>query len=340
MTQQLEYPFDSVPAAGEIRPVAPGVAWVRMTLPFALDHINLWLLDDNESVTLVDTGYGLDATREAWESILAQLARPVTRLIVTHCHPDHLGLAQWLIEKTGAVLAMSLGEYLGGYALWNQLPGYNATSMVAQFRRHGLDETRCEALAQRGNAYKRGVPALPTQYRRLRDGECIAIGQHEWRVIVGHGHSPEHVSLYCDELEVLISGDMLLPRISTNVSVFAATPDDDPLAHFLESINALKQLPQASLVLPSHGNPFRNIALRVDQLVEHHDDRCAELLAACNEPRSAGEILSTLFPRELDTHQVMFAMGEAIAHLNHLEHQGRVSKTVGDDGVIRFMTRL
>ncbi|WP_374263541.1 MBL fold metallo-hydrolase [Zoogloea sp.] len=337
---KLEYPFDGVPATGATREVAPGVAWVRMPLPFALDHINLWLLDDGEGVAIVDTGYGIDATREAWETILAGLGKPVTRIIVTHCHPDHLGLAQWLSEKTGAGVAMSLGEYLGGHALWQQLPGYDAVSMVAQFRRHGLDEARCEALARRGNAYARGVPGLPSSYRRLLDGEHLTIGGRAWRVITGYGHSPEHVSLYCEAAGVLISGDMLLPRISTNVSVYAATPDDDPLGRFLDSISGFKQLPDSVLVLPSHGNPFRNIGLRVDQLVEHHAARCADLLAACAAPRSAGEILATLFPRELDTHQVMFAMGEAIAHLNHLEHKERVRRSVGDDGVVRFVRSL
>lgn len=261
----------------------------------------------------------------------------MTRIIVTHYHPDHLGLAQWLAERTGAQVSMSLGEFLAGHAVWNALPGYNETDMVAQFRRNGLDETRCQAFVSRGNAYRRGVPSLPASYRRLYGGDKLVIGGREWEVITGYGHSPEHSSLYCAEAGVLISGDMLLPRISTNVSVFAAAPDDDPLGRFLASIRGFERLPEASLVLPSHGNPFRNIGLRVVQLIEHHDARCAELLAACAEPRSAGELLSTLFPRPLDTHQVMFAMGEAIAHLNHLEHKGEVRKVEGIDGIVRFV---
>lgn len=339
-TPTLEYPFDSVPEAGETREVAPGVSWIRMPLPFALDHINLWLIEDGEGVAIVDTGYALDATRDAWDAILAHLGKPVTRIIVTHCHPDHLGLAKWLSDKTGAGVVMSQGEYLGGYALWHQLTGYDVTSMVAHFRHHGLDDDRAAALSGRGNAYARGVPSLPATYERLIDGDVLTIGGRHWKVIVGYGHAPEHVSLYCEAIGVLISGDMLLPRISTNVSVFAATPHDDPLGRFLDSISGFKQLPDTSLVLPSHGRPFRGIALRVDQLVQHHDDRCAELLAACTDPRSAEEILATLFPRELDTHQVMFAMGEAIAHLNHLEHKGELVGRVGDDGVVRFVKSI
>lgn len=338
MTKTLDYPFDTLPPAGETREVAPGVHWIRMTLPFALNHINLWLIEDGEGVVIVDTGYGLDATRDAWERILGQLGRPVSRILVTHCHPDHLGLAQWLAEKTGAPIAMTLGEYLGGHALWHQLPGYDVTAMVAQFRRHGLDQARCEALASRGNAYKRGVPSLPSRHQRLIDGDVLEIGGRRWQVIAGYGHSPEHMSLYCEGAEVLISGDMLLPRISTNVSVFAATPDDDPLGRFLDSIRGFERLSAATLVLPSHGSPFRNIGVRVDQLIEHHADRCAELLAACAVPRCAGELLTTLFPRELDTHQVMFAMGEAIAHLNHLARKREVCRSEDSDGIVRFVT--
>ncbi|WP_300437721.1 MBL fold metallo-hydrolase [Zoogloea sp.] len=337
MTPQLEYPFNTLPAIGETLPVAPGVHWIRMPLPFALNHINLWLIEDGDGVAIVDTGYGLDTTRDAWNIILDGLGKPVTQIIVTHCHPDHLGLAQWLSEKTGADVLMTHGEFLAGHALWHQLPGYNVPAMLAQFRRHGLDEARCQALDGRGNAYKRGAPELPSSFRRLHDGDTLAIGGRQWHVITGFGHSPEHASLYCEAAEVLISGDMLLPRISTNVSVFAATPNDDPLGRFLDSIRAFRQLPETTVVLPSHGSPFRNIGLRVDQLIEHHDARCAELLAACTGPRSAGELLGILFPRELDTHQVMFAMGEAIAHLNHLEHKGAVCRFVGNDGILRFV---
>jgi glyoxylase-like metal-dependent hydrolase (beta-lactamase superfamily II) len=337
MSETLEYPFETLPAEGTTLEVAPGVHWIRMPLPFALNHINLWLIEDGEGVAIVDTGYGLEATQEAWKRILADFGKPVTRIIVTHFHPDHLGLAQWLSERTGAGITMTHGEYLSGHAVWHQLGGHGTAPMVAQFRRNGLDEARCQALAERGNAYERGVPSLPSHYERVVDGERLHIGGRDWEVIVGYGHSPEHMSLHCADAGILISGDMLLPRISTNVSVFAVTPDDDPLGRFLDSIRKLQRLPVTTLVLPSHGSPFRNIGLRVDQLVEHHDARCGELLAACDVPRCAGDLLTTLFPRPLDTHQVMFAMGEAIAHLNHLERKREVCRSVDSDGIVRFV---
>ena len=334
----LSYPIDQLPDAGHTLEIAPGVRWVRMKLPFALDHINLWLLDDGDALTVIDCGYGQDDTRAAWTAIFAADPRPVRRVIVTHHHPDHLGLATWLAARDGATIHMTQGEFLAAHAIWHQLPGYCVPDMVAQFRRHGLDAARLEALGARGNAYRRGVPELPGTFSRLFAGSELQIGRHNWRVIVGHGHAPEHASLHCAELGILISGDMLLPRISTNISVYAATPDDDPLGWFIDSLRALCTLPEYTLVLPSHGKPFKGIRVRVDQLIEHHRERCGALLNACSTPSSAGDLLGTLFPRELDTHQVMFAMGEAIAHLNHLERQGALSREVDASGLVRFTT--
>lgn len=333
----LHYPFPDLPAEGQTLEVAPGVHWVRMALPFALDHINLWLLDDGDERVIVDCGYGSDSSRAGWTSILDARPQPVGRIIVTHHHPDHLGLATWLAARDGASLHMTLGEYLAGHAIWHQLPGYSVPDMVAQFRAHGLDTARADALAARGNAYRRGVPEMPSRYHRLRNDDTLSIGGRSWRVIVGYGHAPEHASLYCAELGLLISGDMLLPRISTNVSVYAATPHDDALGYFLDSIRELCNLPDDTLVLPSHGKPFKGIRSRVEQLVAHHRERCDALLAECSAAKAAGELLATLFPRELDTHQVMFAMGEAIAHLNHLEKRGALRREVGADGLTRFV---
>lgn len=333
----LTYPFETLPAEGSSMQAAPGVRWVRMALPFALDHINLWLLDDGDALVAVDSGYGLERTRAAWTQVLAGETRPLSRIIVTHHHPDHIGLASWLAARDGGEIHMTLGEYLGGHAIWHQVPGYTVTDMVAQFRAHGLAEERAAALSSRGNAYRAGIPEMPTRFHRLLDGEHIRIGGHDWRVITGYGHAPEHASLYCEALGVLISGDMLLPRISTNISVYAATPHDDPLGRFLDSIRDFLDLPDETLVLPSHGKPFKGIRARVEQLVEHHRERCAELLSECSEPRCAGELLGTLFPRELDTHQSMFAMGEAIAHLNYLTKQGALRRVAGSDDLIRYI---
>ena len=337
-----DYPFATPPAAGEIFEVAPGVRWLRMPLPFALNHINLWLLEDDGGWTIVDTGFALDAVKECWQTVLSQLAATthggrIVRIIVTHFHPDHLGLAAWLQELSGAPVCMTLGEYLTGHAVWHEIGGHGNQPMLRQFRAHGLDAERCAALERRSGGYNRGVPSLPTRYQRLFAGDHLVIGRHRWQVRVGYGHSPEHAALYSSELGVLISGDMLLPKISTNISVFAVTPMADSLADYLHSIDAYRELPPETLVLPSHGLPFYGIEGRVDALHAHHEERLLALEERCGNPRTAADLLMALFSRDLDTHQTMFAMGEAIAHLNRLEHAGRLTRSEGADGLIRFV---
>jgi glyoxylase-like metal-dependent hydrolase (beta-lactamase superfamily II) len=333
----IAYPHETAPAPGTAVPVAPGIEWMCMPLPFALNHINLWLLADGDGYAAVDTGFSLDPVKEAWKSALTE--RRLTRCIVTHCHPDHLGLAAWLEQETGAPLWIAQGEYLAAHMMAEQISGYAISSMVEFFRRHGLDQARIDALTARGNGYKRGVPEIPATFQRLFADQLLKIGDHEWRTIVGHGHAPEHMSLYCAELGVLISGDMLLPRISTNISVMASNPHGDPLGLFLASIDGFRALPEDTLVLPSHGRPFRGLHARVDQLHAHHAERCEVLLAACKgNPRSAADLIAVLFNREIpDPHQTMFAMGEAIAHLNYLEHAGKMQR-IEENALIRFVS--
>ena len=333
---QSTFPFAEPPAIGTTLEVAGGIRWLRMPLPFALDHINLWLLADGADWTAVDTGLATDVSKNAWRRLLETYR--LNRLIVTHFHPDHLGLAAWLQHETGASLSISQGEYQCALLVHAQAPGYSVASTLDLFRRHGLDEVMLQAIAARGNAYLRGVPEIADSFRRLRDGISIDIGANSWRVIAGFGHSPEHCSLYAESIGVLISGDMLLPKISTNVPVASALPDDDPLNDFLTSIDKLRELPADTLVLPAHGLPFRGIAARVDALQAHHRDRLAKLLAACAEPKAAAELIPVLFDRPIsDPHQCFFAMGEALAHLNYLEHRRHVRRIEGN-GITRFVT--
>jgi glyoxylase-like metal-dependent hydrolase (beta-lactamase superfamily II) len=340
-TALLDHPFASAPAPGKVTEVAPGIHWLRMPLPFALDHINLWLLEEDEGFTLVDCGYGDDATRALWEIHFATTlsSRPLRRIIATHCHPDHVGNAQWLSERFDVPVAMTHAEYLTAHALAGQHAGFGPAPTVRFFRRHGMADEHARAMDTRGNHYRRGVPGLPESFDRMRDGDVMMAGGTSWRVLEGHGHSPEHASLYSSARKVLISGDMLLPRISTNVSVWAPEPDGDPLGAFLESIAVFETLPPDTLVLPSHGLPFRGIVVRVAQLRAHHTARLAELAAAIEESRtavSAADLVPVLFRRELDLQQRYFAMGEAIAHLNHLWHAGRIARHIDADGAIRF----
>ncbi|HVY07350.1 MAG TPA: MBL fold metallo-hydrolase [Burkholderiales bacterium] len=334
----MSFPFAEPPAAGTVREVLPGLYWLRMPLPFALNHINLWLLRDGKGWTAIDCGIALDETRSHWDEILAEMVgrEGLTRVLVTHFHPDHFGNAGWLTARFGAPLWMTETEYLTAQAQYHQLPGFGSDATAALFSSHGLDATRATAVSGRGNSYRKIVGEPPLRFTRMLDADEIAIGGNAWRVITGYGHSPEHAALYCDSLGVLISGDMLLPKISTNISVWPNKPESDPLKLFLRSIDRFSELPADTLVLPSHGLPFRGARQRVRMLHEHHRDRLAEVLDACAKPSTAADLLPVLFRRELDTHQIFFAMGESIAHLNYLWLQNRIDRVKGSDGVYRF----
>jgi glyoxylase-like metal-dependent hydrolase (beta-lactamase superfamily II) len=329
---------ERIPGPAETIEVAPGVHWLRMPLPFALDHINLWLLEDGDGWTLVDCGVHSAATIELWERLISErlAGRPIKRLVVTHYHADHVGLGGWHAKRWSAPLWMSEGEYLTALALYYETPGHHRGAMFDLFRSHGLDEARIEGMKAFSGAYPRLITELPHTFRRIMPDERFTIGAHQWRVIAGYGHAPEHASLYCDALKVMIAGDMVLPRISTNISVRPVEPDGNPLARFLESLDRFAALPQETLVLPSHGLPFRGMHGRIAQLHRHHADRLAELAAACSEPRCARELVPVLFRRPLDDRGWYFAMGECIAHLNYLMHQGSLSRRRDADGILRF----
>jgi glyoxylase-like metal-dependent hydrolase (beta-lactamase superfamily II) len=318
--------------------VADGVYWIRMPLPFALDHINLWLLRDGDGWVIVDTGFGSSATKKLWEQLIADHlgGRPVTRIIVTHLHPDHLGLAAWLAERFGAPVWMTLTEFLMAHTVWSAQGGDMLTQLANLYRRHGLAEDQAAMIAGRAGSYRSAIPTLPTSFRRLIGGDAVMIDGHLWRVIIGHGHSPEHAALYCETLGLVISGDMVLPRITTNVSIAPFEPDGNPLQMFLDSLDRFRVLREDTLVLPSHGLVFHGLLPRLEQLREHHAERFTIVLDACREPRSAPELLRYLFKREFDAHQLSFAMGETIAHLNFLMHTKQLQR-VDESGRYRFV---
>jgi glyoxylase-like metal-dependent hydrolase (beta-lactamase superfamily II) len=348
LESQLAYPFsDTIPPLGEAIEVAPGLLWLRMPLPFALDHINLWLLEDDidgrRGWSLIDSGAGTDASRAAWQQLFsgAMADRPLLRVFATHCHPDHVGLSGWLCERFEAPFWTSAAEFAFARMMAAALPGVDGPSAIPHFRKHGLtDPAMLEQMQSRKNYYPSLVPSVPQAYTRLQDGQQVAIGGHAWRVITGFGHSPEHVSLYSEALNVLLSGDMVLPRISTNVSVFAVEPEGNPLGLYLDSLDKFADLPADTLVLPAHGRPFRGLHTRIQQLRAHHAERLDEVAAACTAaPRSAVDIVPIMFRRQLDAHQLSFAVGEALAHLHTLWFDGNLTRVTGNDGVIRFKSK-
>lgn len=330
-----------VPAYGEPEPVAEGILWLRVRLPFALNHVNLWLCDDGEGWTVVDTGYGDSATRLVWEEALAGLlaGRPVRRVLVTHFHPDHFGLAGWLCRRTGAELAMARTEWLTGRMLAFDLTEASLEETERAYRRAGLPEAVARAQRERGHTFPRGVSEPPARYSRLVAGDRVRLAGSCWEVLVGEGHAPEQVTLYSEERRLLIAADQILPRISPVIGVWSSQPDADPLGDYLRSLEQYRALPEDCRVLPSHGSPFIGLHARLEELVSHHEARLEETLAACAEPASAAQVLRRLFERELDLQQTGFALGETLSHLNYLVHQGVVERWPGPDGVLVYRAR-
>ena len=337
----LTYPLGRTgPSAGTIIQLADGVGWTRSPVPGSLEHINLWILDDGDGVALVDAGLDIAPARAAWESLFAGplAGRQVTRLIVTHFHPDHLGLAGWLAGRFRAPLWMTRGEWLFARMLTADVRDAPPAQAFEHWRAAGWSDHRIDAEAQKGwGRFASVVSPVPVSFIRLQDGQVLRIGSREWRVVIGSGHSPEHACLVDDAGKLMIAGDQVLPRITSNVSLSLSEPEADPLGEWLASIAKLRQLPDDLLVLPSHGEPFTGLHARLDALAEGHRSRLDALAEHLGEPRRAVDCFGILFGREIDDGSFGLATGEAMAHLRRLEVEGRARREVRDG--VRFYSR-
>jgi glyoxylase-like metal-dependent hydrolase (beta-lactamase superfamily II) len=334
----LTFPQPEPPPAGSCREIAPGVRWLRMPLPFALNHINLWLVADGAGWAIIDTGIANDVIKGLWEDIVArELGGRVTRLIVTHYHPDHIGLAGWLTERLGVELWTTPGEWDQAQRALGGAPGGFRDELAEFYRRIGFGDAEETVKIGRPTSYRSLVSALPGTYRPLADGMEIEIGGRRWRVIIGRGHAPEHACLYCPALDLLIAGDQVLPKISPNVSLWPGAADQDPLGSFLASLDKLERaVPPSAFVVPSHNLPFYGLHARTRQLRALHGERIAEVVEACAMPRTGAEIVPVLFRRTLDRHQLGFAIGETMAHLAHAVARGHLARRERGDGVWLF----
>jgi glyoxylase-like metal-dependent hydrolase (beta-lactamase superfamily II) len=335
----LRFPHAAPPPAGEVIEVAPGVRWLRMPLPFALNHINLWLVDDGAGWAIVDTGIGNSETKALWERLFATAldGRPVTRLICTHFHPDHMGLAGWLTQRLGIELWTTAGEWEHASRALADPPGTFNDELIDFYFRVGFGNVAETVKTSRPNSYRTMVGPVPEQYHRLADGMDFAIGTRRWQVIIGRGHAPEHACLYCPELDLLIAGDQVLPKISPNVSLWPRAADQDPLGNYIASLRKLElAVPASALALPSHNLPFYGLHVRIGQLRALHAERVDEIVTACATPHTGAQIVPILFTRTLDRHQLGFAIGETMAHLARAVAAGQLARSEREDGVWLF----
>ena len=350
-THGLRYPCGTPPEPGQFREVAPGVLWLRMPLPFALNHINLWLLADEDEHgpgwAVVDTGTKTPEVLAAWRALLAadgplaatpQGAR-ITRVFVTHMHPDHVGMAGWLTRKCSVQLWMSRLEYLTCRTLAGDVGREAPEDAIRFYRNVGWPEDALDVYRTRFGGFSKYIHTLPDSFRRLSDGLLLRIGGRDWRVVIGRGHSPEHACLVCDELGLMVSGDQVLPRISSNVSVFPTEPEADPLGDWLASIATLRAtLSDELLVLPAHGDPFLGLHARLDRLAKGHATGLVRLRRSLAEPKRAVDVFGALFARPITDKDDLLglATGESLAHLNHLLALGEARRDLGEDGVMRY----
>lgn len=332
----LTYPFEATPEPGEAIPVAPGVLWLRLPLPLALNHINVYAVEDGEGWALIDTGLSTTAAKAGWEAALAGPlgGRPVTRVICTHMHPDHIGLAGWLAARFAAPLLMSRLEFVTARMLLaDEALGPPAGAEVF-YRAAGWTDDQIEDWRSGYGGFGRAVEAFPRAYRRLAENDVLTLGGDAWRVVVGEGHSPEHVCLWRERDGVFIAGDQILPRISSNVSIWPTEPHADPLGDWLRSLEDLKaRLPGDLLVLPSHGEPFYGVTTRLEALLRGHDAALKRLEKTLRAPCRAVDVFGALFARPVGDAVLGMATGEALAHLNYLERQGRARRARDGDGV-------
>ena len=339
----LQYPFETFPEPGKAISVADGVYWVRMQLPYTLDHINIWLIDDGDSWVLVDTCVDMDSARQNYETLFTGIMdnKPISRVLVTHMHPDHVGLAGWLVKRFDAEFYMSRTDYLMCRAMAGDTGLKAPDEAIRFYHRAGFSESGLARYSERFGGFGQHIFPLPQAYNRVKQDDELEIGGRIWRVEIGGGHAPEHACLYCADLNVLISGDQVIPRISSNVSLFPTEPFANPLQDWIDScIRLRKELPGDALVLPAHNEPFYGLHARLDALVDGHENAMTRLLDVCKTPRRAvdREIFSALFKRKITADTYFMATGESLAHLMCLVHRKLVNMHLDDDGVYNYTT--
>jgi len=341
-SSKLTFPIPVAPAPGSVIDIAPGIRWLRLPLPYRLDHVNIYLIENDGGWTALDTGLGDDACKAAWEAALAGplKGQGLKSLIVSHYHPDHVGLASWLCDRFGLDLAMPRPEYLHTLLLQFAPADYGEDVFRPFYQRHGLSAEATEIVLSRGHEYLKRTTGVPASYHRIKHGDTLAVGPRDFKVMTGGGHALEQAMLYRPEERLFLAADQVIARISPNVSVHPMEADLDALGIYLASLKAIRASVAADvLVLPGHGLPFHGLHDRVEELIAHHAARCGDITVACRDvPLSVAEIVPHLFTRALDAHQTGFAFGEVLAHVNHMLGLGELRLETDAGGVDRYRT--
>ncbi|MZR31939.1 MBL fold metallo-hydrolase [Sneathiella litorea] len=337
---EITYPFDTRPGDGEVLEVSEGILWVRMPIPIpGLDYINLYLIEDEDGWTMVDSGLNTGEIRDHWRNIYEKYlkGKPITRMLCTHFHPDHMGQAGWVTYKWKIPLTMTFGEWTFGRMLYLEAQEETPDYVIDFYRSVGFSEAMLEKVRDRGfNNFRQAMSQVPMGFNRIEDGDSITIGKRDWQVIVGTGHSPEHACLYSASDGILISGDQVLPRITPHIGVYPAEPFANPLKKFMDSIEIFKQLPRDTLVLPAHNDVFYGLHNQLDFYQSHHEDRLNRLILACDTPQSAMDLLPVLFDRELNEKDKGLGIAEGLAHCHYLVVKGKLERVIGEDGIWKF----
>ena len=328
---RLSFPWAEAPQPGHTREVAPGVFWLRMPLPFKLDHINLYLLRHEHGWVVVDTGLNTPQSREVWEQVFTGLfdGAPVLAVIATHFHYDHCGLLGWLVDRFQCPAYMSFGEYQSMFVTppKGDQPNWAFNEF---YRRCGLNEAQIDEFRPMLAQMSYAIDA-PTSFRRLRDNDLLSIGGRQWRVVMGAGHSPEHACLYSEDDQLLLAGDQILPRITSSVCITVIEPEANPLGEWMASLRRFRNLPDSVLVLPAHERPFQGLHHRLSQLQQHHEAHLEALVAALDEPKTVLELRPVMFPSIRNSFDLLMATGETLAHLHFLRDEGVLTRVLVDE---------
>lgn len=339
----IHHPWDSPPEDGRATEVAPGVLWLRLPLPMALDHVNVYALDEGDSWTIVDTGLHSKRGVALWEALLAGplAGRPVGRVILTHHHPDHIGMAGWLMQRFDAGLLTSRTAWLMARMLILDVEERPSPQALDFWRAAGMDPEIFETRRQERPFNFADICApLPVGYTRLQQGDVLRAGGRDWDVHMGYGHAPEHLTLWSRDDNLVLAGDQILPSISPNIGVYPTEPQADPLAGWLDSCARLGRLARNDhLVLGGHKLPFTGLPLRMRQLAGNHHGALERLMQHLAQPRTAADCFAPLFKRRIDSGTYGLALVEAVAHLNHLYQSGRITRTRRADGAWLWQTK-